>query len=450
METSRPIKEITLPFSPWEHQKQLFQAFEEQGFKRGVLVWARRMGKDVASFNLMLRAALKKPGTYIYMLPTIDQARKVIWNARQNDSTRFIEYIPKELIRKTHEQDMRIEMVNGSVIQLAGSDNYDRLMGMNAWGLVFSEWSLSDPKAWDYLQPIIQVNGGWALFQGTPRGVNHFYDMWNMAKSNPKTWFTQLQTIKDTGRMSEQEIADSVARGEISFEKAQQEFYCSFLSLNEQTYYGRYMDDMRLQGRIGAFPWDSKFPVHTCWDWGHRDQTVCIFFQLIQGTIRIIDCYVKTGEGLEHYAKILKDKAYTYGTHIGPHDMRVHELTVNQTRWAKMHSLGFTFQICPSVPVLDGIEAVRNILPRTSISENVGDCPELIKALENYRAERVSVNGATLSKPVHNSFSDFADALRMGALVIPHIRSDSISPEKLSAMRNTAKYGSPSLSPFFR
>ena len=325
-------KDVSLPFKPWDHQKPLFEAFELNGYKRGILTWARRQGKDVASFNLMVRAALDKPGTYIYMLPTIDQARKVIWNARQNDSTRFIEYIPKELVKKAHEQDMRIEMVNGSVIQLAGSDNYDRLMGMNAWGLVFSEWSLSDPAAWDYLQPIVQMNGGWALFQGTPRGENHFYDMWLMAKKNPKTWFTQMQTIKDTGLISEQEIAESISRGEISYEKAQQEFYCSFLSLNEQTYFGRYMDDARLRGRIGDFPWDNRHPVHVSFDWGHRDQTIAIFFQLLQGTIRIIDCYAKTGEGLEHYAKMLKSKDYTYGSFVGPHDMRVHELSSNNTR----------------------------------------------------------------------------------------------------------------------
>lgn len=451
METSKPIKTISLPFSPWRHQIPTFEAFEEKGYKRLFLVHHRRAGKDVLSFNLVFREALRKPGTYVYMLPTIDQARKVIWNSRQNSGERFVEgYIPKELILKTHEQDMRVELVNGSVIQLAGSDNYNRLMGINAWGLVFSEWSLSDPAAWDYLQPIVQLNGGWALFQGTPRGQNHFYDMWLKAKENPKTWFTQIQTIKDTGLISEQEIADAIARGDISYEKAQQEYYCSFLSLNEQTYYGRYVDDMRLRGRIGDFPWDPSYPVHAGFDWGHRDQTVAIFFQLIQGTVRIIDCQAKTGEGLEFYAKYMKDKPYTYGTLIGPHDMRVHELTTNQTRWAKMHSLGYTFQIAPHVPVQDGIESCRTILPRTYINAKEGHCSDLVKALENYRAERVTVHGTALSKPKHDSYSDFCDSWRYCCLMIPHIRTDSISPEKLNAMRMTAKYGSPSLSPFFR
>jgi phage terminase large subunit len=439
---------LQLPFQEWEHQKPLFQAFEKEGYKRGMLVWARRQGKDVASFNLMLRAAFRKIGTYVYMLPTIDQSRKVIWNARQNDGTRFIDaYIPKELILKRHEQDMRIELVGGSVIQLAGSDNYDRLMGINAHGFVFSEWSLSDPAAWDYMQPIIQMNGGWALFQGTPRGTNHFYDMWLMAKSNPTMWFTQLQTIKDTGLIPEQQIADSIARGEISKEKAQQEFYCSFLSLNEQTYYGSYMDDARLRGRIGDYPYDSSLPVHTAWDFGHRDQTICLFFQLTQGKIIIIDSYGHTGEGLEHYTKMLQSKKYTYGQHIGPHDLRVHDLGSGNTRWSKLHSLGYTFQICLQTSVENGIEAVRSMLPRTYFNESA--TKELIKALDNYRSERVSINGATLSKPLHNTYSDWADALRYAALMIPTIRQDGITAEQLGKLRQQAIYGTMNNNPFF-
>lgn len=435
-------------FKPWPHQKELFHALEEDGYKRIIGVCHRRNGKDVSAFNATIRQALSVVGSYAYFLPTYSQARRVIWDSVLNDGTKFLDFIPKELIARKSQQAMSIELINGSQIFLAGSDSYDRLVGINVRGIVFSEAALMDERAWTYFSPILNANGGWAIFISTPRGNNFFYELWKIAKENPKIWYSYMQTILDTKIVSEEAVAKDIERGEISYEHAQQEYYCSFSSGVESTYYGKYVDQMRLQNRIGLYPYDNSQPVHTAWDWGHRDQTVCVFFQLIQNTIRIIDCYAHTGEGLEHYAQMLQKKKYTYGNHIGPHDMRVHELTTNQTRWAKMHALGFTFKICPSVPVIDGIEAVRTVLPRTYINESEGNNVELIKALENYRSERVQINGAAISKPLHDKHSDFCDSLRMMALMIPHIRQDGITPEQLHKLRQSALYGN-SNNPFF-
>lgn len=405
-------------------------------------------GKDVACFNLMIRQALKEVGSYAYFLPTYSQARRVIWDSVLNDGSKFLDFIPAELVSRKSQQSMSIELKNGSQIFLAGSDSFDRLVGINVKGIVFSEAALMDERAWTYFSPILNANGGWVVFNSTPRGTNFFFELWKIAKENPKIWYSYMRTIKDTGLIKEDAIDAEIARGEISKEHAEQEYFCSFSSGVESTYYGKYVDTMRLEGRIGSYPYDNSQPVHTCWDWGHRDQTCCIFFQLIQNTIRIIDCYIHTGEGLEHYAKMLQSKKYIYGQHIGPHDMRVHELTTNQTRWAKMHSLGFTFKICPMVPVIDGIEACRTMLPRTYINEEEGQCKDLIKAFENYRSERVQVNGASISKPLHDRHSDVCDSFRYGCLMIPHIRSDSITPQQLAVLRNNAKYGGNMANPF--
>ena len=443
------LKEIKLPFSPWPHQRALFDALENKGYKRLISVMHRRAGKDVAAFNLTIRAALREVGSYAYMLPTFSQGRRVIWQAVLNNGSRMLDFIPPELIARKSEQDMRIELVNGSQIFIAGSDSYDRLVGINIKGLVLSEAALADERAWKYFSPILNANGGWCIMISTPRGHNAFHETFEIGLKHPDVWFTEVKTIKDTDIVSEEMVEAEIQRGEISREHAEQEYFCSFSSGVESTYYGKYIDNMRLEGRIGQYSYDNSQPVHTAWDWGHRDQTCCIFFQIIQNTVRIVDCYIQTGEGLEHYAKMLQSKPYTYGQHIGPHDMRVHELTTNQTRWAKMHALGFTFKICPSVPVIDGIEACRTVLPRTYINQKQGHCEDLIKAFENYRPERVQVNGASISKPLHDRHSDVADAWRMACLMIPHIRTDSISPEKLNQLRQAARYGNGMNNPFF-
>jgi hypothetical protein len=82
--------------------------------------------------------------------------------------------------------------------RVVGTDDVDKLVGVNPVGCVFSEYSLQDPRAWDLIRPILAENGGWALFLYTPRGRNHGHDMIEMAKRNPN-WFAEVLTIDDTG-----------------------------------------------------------------------------------------------------------------------------------------------------------------------------------------------------------------------------------------------------------
>ena len=93
---------------------------------------------------------------------------------------------------------MRFELINGSQIKLCGSDNIDSILGTNPYGVVFTEFSLHKPEAWDYIRPILADNGGWALFNGTPRVLNHFYQLYKAAEKDPK-WFTMHLTRDDTG-----------------------------------------------------------------------------------------------------------------------------------------------------------------------------------------------------------------------------------------------------------
>ncbi|MCK5128088.1 MAG: hypothetical protein KAR42_17665, partial [candidate division Zixibacteria bacterium] len=102
---------------------------------------------------------------------------------------------------------MKIELINGSIIRLCGSDNIDSIVGNNPIGIVFTEFSLHKPQAWEYMRPVLAENGGWALFNGTPRGLNHFYQLFEAAKRDPN-WFTQLLTRNDTQVPSLEAIAE--------------------------------------------------------------------------------------------------------------------------------------------------------------------------------------------------------------------------------------------------
>ncbi len=429
-------------FTPREYQKPVIEAFEKRGIKKIVCIMPRRAGKDVMAFNLTLRAALRKVGVYYYLFPTYAQGKKVIWTSITNSGETFISYIPEELIASTNSQDMTIKLVNGSMIQIVGSENIDSLVGTNPQGCVFSEYAIQSPLAYQFLRPILTANGGWAMFLSTPRGKNHFWELYQIALQHPD-WFAYKITLEDTNHVPLYEIERDLAEGIMSIDMVQQEYYTSFTMGVAGSYYAQYLDRMRLNNRIGQTPHETGFKVFTAWDIGVRDNTTIIFFQIIGQTIRIIDCYEKSKEGLEHYVKVLESKAhengYVYGKHIAPHDMRVQEFGSGITRLEKARQLGLNFTMSNEVSILDGIEAVRSAFSKIWIDEV--KCKQLIKALENYRQEWDDRKRVYKTFPLHDWSSHFADAMRYLCVSLPKTR-DGASGEDIDKRYREAMYGS--------
>ena len=427
-------------FKAKEYQKPLLDAMVKHNKKRLLAIWPRRAGKDICAFNALFFCALKKIGLYVYLLPTASQARKVIWNGITSDSMRILDYIPPELIKSKHEQDMRIHLINNSIIQLSGSDNYERLLGISAQGIVFSEYALQDPRAYQYLRPVLTYSDGWALFISTPRGKNALYSMYQVAKESPE-WFCSHLTIEDTQHISLHDIQKEIHLGEISEDLAKQEYYTSFDMGIEGSYYAKYLDSLYLKGQIGDVMWEPSHPVFTAWDIGYSDHTAIVFFQVIGQTIRFIDCYEKNKEGLEHYVKIVLNKPYQYAKHFAPHDMKQMEFGAGMTRFAKAYDLGITFQVVDNIPLVDGIEVVRSNLPKCWFNEST--TKPLLKALENYRQEYDPKKSVYKGKPVHDRWSHYADSMRYAMLGIRYARKGT-SPEELEQRyreANTEKYG---------
>ena len=425
-------------FKAREYQADLVDALEKKGFTRLMAIWGRRSGKDICAFNLCIRESLRKIGTIYYMFPTYSQARKVIWDGIMSDGMRILDFIPLEVIESQNSSEMKIRFVNGSILQLCGSDNYNALMGTNPRGIVFSEYALQDPMAYQFLRPILLANGGWAMFISTPRGKNHLWELYNIAKNNPSDWYCSKLTVEDTGHIPLEVIEREKADGLISDDLIQQEYYVSFDLGVEGAYYTKYLDRMRLKGQIGAVPWESSFKVHTAWDLGVRDSTTIIFFQTIGQVVRIIDCYENTKHGLEHYVNIIKQKPYTYGKHIAPHDIRVTEWGTGMTRIEKARHLGLSYTIAPDLSIEDGIEAVRSCFSKVWIDEH--NCVPLIKALESYRQEYDSKKKIYKSHPLHDWSSNFADAMRYLAISLSKTR-DSASPEDIDRRYREAMMG---------
>lgn len=198
---------ITLPngWIPRPHQLPAWQ-YLAGGGKRAVLVWHRRAGKDSLAINWTACETQVHPGVYWHMAPEAKQVRKIVWDGVDGMGRRVIDQaFPKELRESVRDDEMRIRFANGSVWQAVGSDNFDSLVGANPRGIVFSEYSLTDKRAWDYLRPMLAENGGWAIFPYTPRGLSHGYTLYEAARQD-KTWFTQLLKAQDTKVFSAEDL----------------------------------------------------------------------------------------------------------------------------------------------------------------------------------------------------------------------------------------------------
>ena len=171
-------KVVTFPhnFTPRPHQVNFLRKWDE-GFKRLILVAHRRMGKDKMVFANLPKKMMERVGTYWYVFPNYNQARKAIWKGADNDGFRFLDHFPPEIVKSINEQLMLIELTNGSILQLVGADKVDTLVGTNPVGVVFSEMALMKESVWGYISPILAANDGWAVFVSTPRGKNHGFKL---------------------------------------------------------------------------------------------------------------------------------------------------------------------------------------------------------------------------------------------------------------------------------
>jgi len=401
---------IILPadgFIPRDYQLGLWQ-YIELGGKRAVVIWPRRHGKDLTMMHLCSFMSQLRVGLYWMVYPFLNQGKRIAWNGITNDGTKFLNAFPKELIANKQNNEMTLSLTNGSVFQIMGADKPDKLIGPNPVGVVFSEWAVMNPHVWQLVMPILIENGGWAVFITTPRGENHAYDKLMEAKKNKK-WFWSKLTAADCKVLSRDDLiqAREESKDEAHF---QQEFFTNFSVPMEGAYYATQMKSIRRKKQITRVVWEPKLPVHTAWDLGMDDETCIWFYQTFRNEIRLIDFYHNSGEGLLHYVKHLQTKDYLYGKHYLPHDVEVRDMVYGKSRRDALKEMGLKVVVVKKASVEDGIEAVRNILPRCWFDEE--NCSHGINALQSYRKEKDDLKDTYKSSPVHDWSSHPADAFR--------------------------------------
>jgi hypothetical protein len=375
------------------------------------IVAHRRAGKTVACVHDLHHGALnctKLRPRFAYLSPFLRQSKQVAW-----DYLRAV--IEQEAGGRLHETELRADYPNGGQVRLYGADNPDALRGLYLDGVVLDEYADMDPRVWaEVIRPALADRQGWAVFIGTPKGRNAFFELWRRAQNDPD-WFTMMLKASETGLIVPAEL--ELARRELTEAQYAQEFECSFDAAVIGAYYGALMRQAEADGRIAGVPYDPAALVWTAWDLGIRDATAIWFAQVIGREIRIIDYYEASGVDLGHYVRELVALPYAYAGHIVPHDAQAKELGTGKSRLEVMEALGLkNITLAPLHRVEDGINAARVVIPRCWFDAR--KCARGLDALRLYRAEYDDRLGVLRPQPVHDWCSHAADAFRYLALTL--------------------------------
>jgi len=391
--------------------RKVFWDFHTRQQRWAVIVAHRRCGKTVACINDLLLRAInegKDNARYAYIAPYYAQAKSIAWDYLMRYS---------EPVRVNHNiSELWVELMNGSRIRLFGGDSPDSLRGNYLDGVIIDEMADTKPSLWgEVIRPLLSDRRGWAVFIGTPKGHNTFYDIYQYANLNPNEWYSKTLRASQTKIIAQEELNDALKL--MTIDQYQQEFECSFEASIIGAIYGVEMRLLTDAGRITKVECDNLFPVHTAWDLGYNDATAIWWYQVVHGEIRVLDYHEAHGQPIIYYANQIKERPYEYGTHWLPHDAKAKTLasggkSIIEQIFDKLPKE--SFKIVPNLSLQDGIQASRMALARTWF--DAMKCSEGIECLRQYQREYDEDKKVFRDKPRHDWTSHGSDAFRMLAV----------------------------------
>jgi hypothetical protein len=386
------------------------------------MVLHRRAGKTTAVLNHLQRDCLRTPESqYAYIGPSYTQVKLIAWAIAQ----RISRDIPG--VRYNSTAPFCITYPNGSKLYLLGSENPDALRGMALWGAAFDEYSQQPSNVFsEVVSKALADHKGYAVFFGTPKGKNEFWRLYEGGRNDPD-WTVIFKTIDDSLRDEtgdtidnlRQALADDrklVEKGVMTIDEFNQEWYCSFEAAVKGAYYAKQLAAARQEGRIKAVPYDPALRVHDVWDLGTGPRLGVGLYQA-SGRFRHMIGYLEGEEsdGIPQMIARLQKLPYIWGKHFAPHDIRATDQSTGKSRWETAHALGWDFEVVPSIPVDDGIEAGRLLFSRLYVDET--QCAAWLDAIPQYHQAWDDARGMFLPKPYHDWTSHPADVHRYAAIV---------------------------------
>jgi predicted phage terminase large subunit-like protein len=208
-----------------EWQKEVWK--DTSRFK--VVAAGRRCGKSrVAAWMLIVNALKADRGHVFYVAPTQGQARDIMWS--------LLIDLAHPVIKTSHINNMQITLVNGATISLKGADRPDTMRGVSLKFLVLDEYADMKPSVFEeILRPALADQKGSCLFIGTPKGRNHFYDLYAYAdKGEDDSYEAWHFTSYNNETLDPEEI--DLAKKSMSSFAFRQEFMASFEAMGSEIF----------------------------------------------------------------------------------------------------------------------------------------------------------------------------------------------------------------------
>ena len=407
-------------------------AFHARAERFCVAVLHRRAGKTVMAINDLIDKAIQCQlpyPKYAYLAPFREQAKTIAWV--------YLKVYAEPLIEKVMESELSVVLKNGATIRLFGADNIDALRGNYFDGVVIDEYAQIHPMLYgEVISATLADRKGWCVFMGTPKGQNHFYDLWDKALQNTN-WFTMMLKASESGILDAEELEllrDSPGTDVATYE---QEMECSFTAAVRGAYYADQLAKLRATCQ-GAFPYNPGYTVQTAWDIGYSDDTSVWFYQVVGDHIHVVDFFTVSGYSVDEVLAVLRAKPYAYGTAYLPHDARNKSFQTGKSTRELMQAAGMRTEIVPSLSVQDGIQAVRVTLPHVRFNTTSPDVKIGLGALTTYQRAWDASRQMFREAPLHDWSSNPADAFRMLALAtnVTALKKQSVSMNRKPAPPN--------------
>lgn len=399
------------------YQKAVLKAFDN-GIRYIVLCWSRRAGKSMFAWNLLVREAVGKPGTYWYCFDNYSTAYNDIWIAMTSKGVKFLDMIPRDMVVRMNSAKMEVELSNGSVIKLIGINKVDKLVGAGLNGVVFDEYAVLNPASIELVTAMLAETGGWRVMISTPRGKNHFYEEYNFAMAHPE--FAYVSTMN----CSMPEVAQYMATGFLETERLkiiskygndalwQQEYMTSWISPNSGSVFGALAKIMKDEGRLTMLDINEDLPCYTAWDLGNADYTSIVLFQVDErGFPIILDHIENRNEDVTWYIGEWKDRGWNVFHHFLPHDAAHRKGARNESYKQALTNEGITNTTVLGKPnrIEDKLNFLRRVFNGMKIHSGLDRIVTCLDKMEYEWNEKLHIWS---SSPTHKGgYSDTVDSL---------------------------------------
>jgi hypothetical protein len=362
-----------------------------------VVVAGRRFGKTFLSTAELLNKALSAHNQNVwYVAPTYKAAKEIAWDM-------LSEQIPPDYITSKNETSLTITLLNGSIISLKGAEKPDNLRGRSLDFVVLDEFADMRPQAWyEVLRPSLSDREGGCLFIGTPRGRNHFYDLYGKGLDNDEGWQSYQYTTIEGGNVALSEIES--AKADLDERTFQQEYQAEFVNYSGIIYYS-------FKREQSVIKHDGDRPViHVGMDF-NLDPMSAVLMTRKGDTLHVFDEIVMFGSNTDEMVAEIRTR-YGNGTIViypDPASRQRKTSAGGRTDLSILQNAGFEVRVRSShAAVRDRINSVNSRLLSKDGHRRLFVDPKCKKVIESL--ERHTYKEGT-SQPEKDGFDHMNDAL---------------------------------------